>query len=211
MKKNLLLICCLVYINWNLMAQKNFEPGFDIGISGTFSSTFILKQNNYGTLDPFANAIVRQSELAYKATWGENGGICLGYTITKHWGVQTEVQYNLTGQNYEDNFTGPATTRDGTFGAGQMPVNVQRVVKLNYIQIPLMAKYIVGKDKYKFFACLGPQIGFRTYAYQQVKIAGYVYTPDSLNFTTNQRFQTFDVGFALQAGGQFYATQAFVF
>jgi outer membrane protein with beta-barrel domain len=211
MKKNLLLFCLIVSSVTYLPAQKDFEPGLDIGISGTFSASYILKQNNYGTLDPFTNAVVRESELAYKATWGGNGGVCLGYRITKNWGVQTEIQYDIAGQNYEDNFTGPAVIKNDTLGSATQRVNVQRTVKLNYIQIPLMAKYTVGKSKYKFFACLGPQFGIRTYAYQQVKIDGNVYVPDSLNFSSAQRFQTFDFGIALQAGGQFYATKHLYF
>jgi len=204
MKNTILLACCLICCAVTLKAQN--ETGFDLGISGTFSSTWILRQNNYGTLAPFANAEVRASEMAYKYTWGGNGGGCLGYKITKHWGVQAEIQYNLTGQNYNDNFEGPATIPQGTFGNINTRVNVQRTVKLDYIQIPIMAKYMVGKKKYKFFACIGPQIGIRTYAYEQVKIAGYVYLPDSVNFTANQKFQSIDVGFAVQTGAQIYAT-----
>ncbi len=202
MKKNILLVCLISFIGFSARCQQ----GFDLGVSGTFSSTWILKQNNYGTLAPFANAIVRQSEMAYVKTWGGNAGICLGYRITKNWGVQAEIQYNVTGQNYNDNFEGPATIPEGTFGSTSQRVNVQRVVKLGYIQIPLMAKFTVGKDKYWFFACLGPQLGFRTTAYEQVKIAGYVYLPDSINFTAGKKFETFDAGIALQTGAQIYAT-----
>jgi hypothetical protein len=56
MKKNILLISCLIFFGSFLFAQ----TGFDLGASGTFNSTWILKQNNYGTLDPFANPVVRQ-------------------------------------------------------------------------------------------------------------------------------------------------------
>jgi hypothetical protein len=202
MKKNILLISCLIFSGSFLFAQ----TGFDLGVSGAVNSTWILKQNNYGTLDPFANATVRQSEMAYKNTYGGNGGLCLGYTFTKNWGIQAEVQYNVTGQNYNDNYDCPAYINGDTIGSPATRVNVQRVVKLSYVQIPIMAKFIVGKDKYKFFACLGPQFGIRTAAYQQVKIAGYVYVPDTLNFTAAQRFQSFDFGFAVQAGVQIYAT-----
>ncbi len=204
MKKTILLVCCLTGILHFLQAQN--ETGFDIGVSGTFNSAWILRQNNYGTLAPFANAEVRASEMAYKYTWGGNGGLCLGYKITKHWGVQAEIQYNVTGQNYNDNFEGPAYLPHDTVGSTSSRVNVQRTVKLSYIQIPIMAKFITGKGKFKFYACLGPQIGIRTYAYEQVKIAGTVYLPDSLNFTADQKFQKVDFGIAVQTGAQFYAT-----
>jgi len=207
MKKRIYVVGCLVLMGMMASAQS----GFDLGVSGTVNSTWILKQNNYGTLAPFANAVVRASEMAYKNTYGGNGGLCLGYKITKNWGIQTEVQYNATGQNYNDNFEGPATIPEGTFGNINSRVNVQRVVKLSYIQIPLMAKFTIGKGNYNFFACLGPQIGIRTAAYEQVKIAGYVYLPDSLNFTADQKFEKVDFGFALQVGAQIFATKHLYF
>ncbi len=202
MKKTILLVCCMIIAVGYMAAQS----GFDLGVSGTFNSTWILRQNNYGTLASFANPIVRGSEMNYKTTWGGNGGLSLGYRITKHWGVQAEVQYNITGQKYEDNFEGPAIIPQGTFGGTSQRVNVQRDVKLGYIQIPVMVKFTAGKEKVRFFACLGPQIGIRTSVYEQVKVAGYVYLPDSLKFTPDQKFQKVDVGVALQAGVQLYAT-----
>jgi len=204
MKNTILLVGWVLCSAMNLSAQN--ETGFDLGVSGTFNSAWILRQNNYGTLAPFANAEVRASEMAYKYTWGGNGGLCLGYKLTRHWGLQAEVQYNVTGQNYNDNFEGPATIPEGTFGSTSQRVNVQRTVRLNYIQIPIMAKFVTGKGKFKYYASLGPQIGIRTAAYEQVKIAGHVYLPDSLNFTANQKFQKVDFGLAVQTGGQFYAT-----
>jgi hypothetical protein len=204
MKKNILLAIAAVLFGMCLSAQS--EPGFDLGASGSANSIWILRQNNYGTLAPFANSEVRESEMAYKNTYGGNGGICLGYRFTKNWGLQAELQYATAGQNYDDNFEGPATIPEGTFGGINSRVNVQRTVKLSYLQIPIMAKFMVGKKKFKFFACLGPQIGIRTSAYEQVKIAGYVYLPDSLNFTADQKFQKVDFGFAIQTGAQFHAT-----
>jgi hypothetical protein len=202
MKKSILLITGLILCTLISTAQQ----GFDLGVAGSFNSAWILKQNNYGTLDPFASPEVRQSEMAYKYTWGGSAGVCLGYIFTKHWGLQSGLQYTITGQNYNDNFDGPAYIGSDTIGSVASRVNVQRVVKLSYLQIPLLVKFMAGKDKAKFFACLGPQIGIRTSAYQQVKIAGNVYTPDSLNFTAAQRFQTVDFGFVVQAGVQLYAT-----
>lgn len=202
MKKTVFTVCLLLGMSFYSTAQ----TGFDLGASGTFNSAWILKQNDYGTLAAFTNAVVQKSRLNYSATWGGNGGICLGYKATEHWAFQAEVQYNVTGQKYNDNLEGPATIPEGTFGGINSRVNVQRVVKLSYVQIPLLAKYSVGKKKIKFFAAMGPQVGIRTSAYEQIKIAGYVYLPDSLNFTTNQKFKTWDLGLALQAGGQFYTT-----
>jgi hypothetical protein len=188
------------------------QQGFNIGASGCIAGTFIWRQNNYGTLAPFANAEVRQSEMNYQFTLGGNGGLALGYNFTKNWGIQLEIQYATAGQNYVDNFTGPATIPEGTFGTGGDRVNVQRVLKADYVQFPIMARFMTTKGKVaKFFLAAGILLAARTEAFEQVKVAGYSYLPDSLNFTAAQRVQKFDVGLALQFGTDIYATDHLYF
>jgi hypothetical protein len=207
MKKNILLFFVSL-ISVSLFAQK----GFHVGVSGAFTGNFIYTQNNYGTLSPFKEQYVRVSEMDYRFTYGGNGGFAVGYNFTKRWGLQAEVRYATAGQKYEDNFIGPATLPEGTFGSSYERVNVKREIKLAYVQIPIMAKYIskFGK-KAKLFVCLGPQFGFRTAASEQVKIANITYLPDSITFTSSQKFKTFDMGLALQIGAEVYATDYLFF
>lgn len=183
------------------------QKGFHLGLSGTFSSTWILNQNNYGTLEPFKQAYVKQSEMDYLSTWGGNGGISLGYQFTKNFGLKAELQYNVTGQKYEDNFEGPATVPVGndsvTMGSASVRVNVKRNIKLQYIQIPVMFKVLAGKnEKAKFLFCIGPQIGFRTYASEEVKVGDIPY--NNLPLTPAQKFKPVDIGLALQTGVEVY-------
>lgn len=195
------------------------QQGFNIGLAGTFNATFIWRQDNYGTLAPFtaANGLIARSEMNYKLTWGGNGGFVLGYNFNMKSpkvsaGIEAELQYAETGQDYEDNFEGPAVIPEGTFGSTATRVNVQRTLKLGYLQIPLMAKITVHSGGIAtFFLSAGPQLGFRTAAYEQVKIAGYVYLPDSIKFTSAQKFQTFDAGITLKFGAQIYATNHLFF
>lgn len=213
MKKNILLVFVSV-ISISLFAQK----GFHLGVNGTFNSTWVLNQNNYGTLAPFAIGVVRVSEMNYKPTWGGNAGIVLGYNGNSvgqrgvYLGIQAEIQYNVTGQKYEDNFLGPATIPEGTFGQGGTRVNVKRDIKLSYIQIPVMMKFTSAKGHVaKAYVMFGPQFGARLTASEEVKVAGYVYLPDSLAFTPKQKFQSFDVGLVLQTGVDLYATDKLYF
>lgn len=206
MTKIFTLLTALLLLTQCSVAQK----GFHIGASGTFNSTWILNQNNYGTLAPFTNYIVRTSEMDYKYTWGGNAGVVLGYNFTPNWGIKGEIQYNITGQRYEDNFEGPAKIPQGTFGSGQKYVNVQRDITLHYVQIPILAKYTTSPGHVaKFFIALGPQIGVRTLAKEQVKVAGYVY--DTLALAPNEKFKSTDLGFALQFGTEVYATDNLYF
>ncbi|MDB5282277.1 MAG: hypothetical protein JWO06_1352, partial [Bacteroidota bacterium] len=161
MKKNLLLLLVMT-----LCFIAEAQKGLDLGVYGTFTNTYIWRQNNYGTLAPFAQEIVRQSEMNYKATWGGYGGFEAGYNFTKNYGVKAGIQYCVTGQKYEDNFAGPATIPEGTFGV-RGRVNVQRDVKLTYLQIPVMFKYTTTKGKIaRFFAAAGLQVGVRSSAYE---------------------------------------------
>ena len=198
------LILLLVVLVVGCEAQK----GFDIGVFGTFTNTYIWRQNNYGTLAPFQIPIVRQSEMAYKATWHGTGGFEAGYNFTNNFGVKAAIQYSTAGQKYEDNFDGPAIIPGDTFG-NRGTVNVKRIVRLSYIQIPVMFKYTAKGKVFKFYAALGPQFGIRNSAYEQVQIEGHVYLPDSLNFSPNQKFRSFDVGVVLQFGLDIYVVKQF--
>lgn len=203
--KRLLVVLLPLAICSVALAQK----GFHVGVSGTFSSTWILNQNNYGTLAPFKQSYVKQSEMDYTLTWGGKSGVVLGYQFDKNFGLKAEVQYNVTGQKYEDNFEGPATVPVGTdsvtLGSASTRVNVKRSIKLQYIQIPIMFKALVGgkRDKVKFLFCIGPQIGIRTYASEEVKVGDIPY--DNLAFKPAQKFKPVDVGLAMQTGIEIYA------
>ncbi len=200
MKKYILAAFVLVLVNVN--AQK----GFHIGASGTFAATFIYTQNNYGTLAPFELGVVRASEMNYKFTLGGRGGVVLGYNFKHNWGLQAEVQYLSTGQKYEDNFTGPADLPSGKVGGGGARVNVKRDIRLTYVRIPLMAKYISnGGHVAKFYCALGPEFGVRILAKEEVRIANRIYQ-DTLGFSPDQKFQRFDLGVALQLGTEIFVT-----
>ncbi len=201
--KNHILSVLLVLIAVVSFAQK----GFHIGVSGTFSTTFIYTQNNYGTLAPFAIAVVRGSEMNYRLTIGGRTGIVAGYNFNHNWGLQAELQYLSTGQKYEDNFTGPATIPGYTFGAGGGRVNVKREIRLSYIRVPIMAKFISnGGHTAKFYGALGPELGIRIGAKEEVKIADHIYLPDNLAFSSSEKFQAVDIGIALQLGTEVYVT-----
>lgn len=204
--KNYILFSILLFNSALLVAQK----GFHIGASGTFAATFIYTQNNYGTLAPFAIPVVRGSEMNYKLTWGGRGGVVFGYNFKHNWGLQAEVQYLSTGQNYEDNFTGPASIPGYTFGTGGGRVNVKRSIRLSYVRIPILAKYISnGGHVAKFYCALGPELGIRVGAKEEVKIANHLY--DELALTSKQKFQAVDIGVALQIGTEIYATDNLFF
>jgi len=199
----------LLSITFFCQAQK----GFHIGVSGAFNSIWILNQNNYGTLAPFTNSLVRASEMDYKPTWGGCAGIDLGYNFGRVVGIQSGVQYSFNGQHYEDKFLGPAIIGTDTLGRGaDRYVKVERDVRLSYIQVPILVKLMTKPGRVaKFVVSLGPQIGIRTTAKEEVRIAGNLYVPSIYSFTTKEKFRTLDVGFALNLGTEIYATDHLYF
>jgi hypothetical protein len=193
--KQFFLICLLA--SATAFAQK----GWFVGASGAFNASFILNQNNYGTLAPFEQQVVRQSELAYIFTPGGTAGIHVGYMFKDNWGIQAQLQYNKAGQHYEDDMYGPATIPEGKFGTtGNRRVKVKRNVDFHYLQVPILVKYSVGDELTRFYAAAGPVLGTRLGASEKVTIAGYTYLPDSLKFTPSEKFSPIDFGFALNIG-----------
>jgi hypothetical protein len=197
---------------WRGAYDGAMRTGFHLGVAGTFNSTWILNQNNYNTLKLFDIPIVRQSEMDYIFTWGGNVGAEAGYDFHKRWGVQIEPSYSWAGQKYDDDFVGsvdkynresPYYTKTGVY------VNVRREIKLQYFQIPVMLKFktTVGEIA-NFYAMVGPQVGFRTFASENVWIKNIPYV-DSLKFTPDQKFKKVDFGVALNLGIEFFPKDYF--
>jgi Outer membrane protein beta-barrel domain len=75
------------------------------------------------------------------ATLGYGAGVVLGYNFTDHIGIQGEAIYSTLNQKYTED-------------------DVEREIKLEYINIPLLLSYNTGKLKpVNFNVVVGPQIG----------------------------------------------------
>lgn len=170
-----------ILVTNSLQAQKGFHVGFKSGIS----SAWILNQNNARTLEDYTD--IAKSELAYKLKFGYNFGGVVGYNFNNNYGFQTELLYEKTGQNYEDNFT-PAVG----------PLNVIRRIDLRYFNIPVLFKYTSkNKENIKAYVLAGPQFGMLLRAKELVLLNGIEKID---NLSASEKFRTFDGGFALGAG-----------
>lgn len=177
------------------------RKSFHLGVSGAANVSFILNQNNFGTLAPFGQQVVRQSELAYLFTGGGTAGVNFGYFFDDKWGLEMHALYLRAGQHYEDDMAGPATIPQGTFGTkGNGRVKVKRSIDFNYIQIPILAKFTYGDELAKFHAALGPSISALVSGKEKVSIAGYDYIDSKNNFTFDEKFRKYDFGIALNLG-----------
>jgi hypothetical protein len=129
-----------------VLAQEKYQSQWYLGVGGNLNVTWIINQNTYG-----------QSELAYTTTIGWIGNLNLGFDYSEHWGFKMEIGYGRMGQKYDDTRAEASVTRD---------------IKLDYVLIPIMAKFRAGGKTVKFYAMVGPQLGILMKAKQSYLVDG---------------------------------------
>lgn len=100
--------------------------------AGAMASTMLFKPN-------IANIDIMQSPLTI------NGGLVFRYAAHKVCAIQTEINYMQRG--WRETITLGQTTMDYTR-------------QLDYIEIPLLMHLYFGKERFRGFFNLGPQIGY---------------------------------------------------
>lgn len=112
------------------------------------------------------------------ATLGYGAGLLIGYNFSDHIGLQGEVIYSTLNQKYTDD-------------------DVEREIKLEYINIPLLLSYNTGKSKaVNFNIVAGPQIG--------ISVGSELFTSDDTNpDEAVLSVKKGDLGFAYGAGLDF--------
>ncbi len=120
-------------------AQK--DKHFEIGLQGGFGSTWVINQNNYGL-----------EEMDYDYKFGPMFNLQLGYNFNESIGLFTEIGTSAQGQKYFD-----------TWGNN----DIEREVKLNYLNVPLLFKYSYGESRARFRLLAGPQFCFLQKAEQE--------------------------------------------
>jgi hypothetical protein len=113
-----------------------------------------------------------------KGTSRSYGGIMVDYAISKKFALQGELVYSGQGCRYQIGEIGPSS--------------VNQTLKLNYINIPVLAQYYIVPS---FYVEAGPQIGFLVSAKQNFTIGSqdaYVNVKDD--------FKSTDVSAAIGAG-----------
>lgn len=115
-----------------------------------------------------------------KATIGLGFGAVLGFSFTDHAAIQVEVIYQQLSQKYTEQ-------------------NIEREIKLNYVNIPLLFALNTGKTKsINFGLVLGPQIGLSVGSSIHLSVAEGTNGSHAVLST-----KTTDLGFAYGAGIDF--------
>ena len=216
MKKTLLTLSIVLFVGAAAQAQQ----GIHFGFHGQMNSIWILNQNNY-----------EYSEMDYEYKFGPNGGLTLGYNWEDNFGIQVEFKYAQMGQDYSDIMKDFGPTEDTSKPDLQTKVLTYRYVDLNYLQVPILFKYMEGdtKDAIKYQLLGGLQLGYLLSAEQTytadvmnidpddqnpVDIAPQSGVPDfrgnaSVNGT--DYFQKLDVGLLLDVGADIYVNDKLYF
>lgn len=172
----------------------NAQRGFHVGVGGSFNSAWIVSQNNFETLFGCSDPLIQKSELAYENTFGFTAGLALGYQWEDRWGAQGELNFNKTGQHYQDGYS---TSFCPEY------VDVRREVDLSYFQVPLMLKFSPGKnEKVKFSFLWGIQFGFLLTSDEAVWISNL--PKQDFQVAVEDKFKSAEVGLPLRFGVDFY-------
>ena len=163
MKKALQTLILGVFATGMMHAQ----VGLHLGFHGQYNSTWILNQNNY-----------ELSEMDYEYKLGPAGGVSLGYNWHQNFGAQLELNYAFMGQDYSDIVRDFSQSYNPDIPNQLYPVLTYRYVDLNYLQVPIMFKYMEGdsKDAIKYHILGGLQLSYLLSADQ--KYTADVYETD---------------------------------
>ncbi len=87
------------------------------------------------------------SEMDYEYKFGALGGVEFGYNWANNFGMQIEVNYAQMGQDYEDIMREFSEVENPLNPSTNLKVLTRRTVDLNYLQVPVMFKYMQGEKK----------------------------------------------------------------
>lgn len=132
--RHIFITMLLLILSIAVSAQPRLRiPEMYVGVhAGAMASTMLFKPN-------IANIDIMQSPLTI------NGGLVFRYAGHKACAIQTELNYMQRG--WRETITLGQTTMDYTR-------------QLDYIEIPLLMHLYFGKERFRGFFNLGPQIGY---------------------------------------------------
>lgn len=132
--RHIFITILLLILSIAVSAQPRLRtPEMYVGVhAGAMASTMLFKPN-------IANIDIMQSPLTI------NGGLVFRYAGHKVCAIQTELNYMQRGWRE-------------TITLGQMTMDYTR--QLDYIEIPLLMHLYFGKERFRGFFNLGPQIGY---------------------------------------------------
>jgi len=164
----------LLFVLLSFKAFSQDEGTYYLDARGGFNSIWIANQNAYGNM-----------EMPYGTTFGLTGGLGFSY-FADGWAFNSAPVFSQMGQIYSGEQNG------GT---------AERTLKLNYIQVPLMAMYEIKYTQNPTWIAFGPELSFLLSAKQDYMRTGGYELPKPENLIigitdVKDRFKPFDLGLA---------------
>lgn len=115
-----------------------------------------------------------QGELSL-SNQGPSGGIIVVLKISPSFYIQPEVNFCQQGDKRTGMQHVPGNVISWiSFNDPELYADVESTIKLNYVEIPLLAKLVFG-HKFKYYVSFGPYIAFCTKASRQITGNSYLY------------------------------------
>jgi hypothetical protein len=98
----------------------------------------------------------------YSSILGPYFGVFADYSINKSWSIQPELNFSVQGGQKSGMQAIPGNQFDPQIPAGTyFYANFKSKAKLNYLELPILAKYKISLGKeWKFIVDLGPYVGY---------------------------------------------------
>jgi hypothetical protein len=140
MKKTDLFLVSFIFYALSIPVQAQQAKSLWLDAHAGINTSFIINQNAYGN-----------GELDYATTFGFTAGPGASYFLSDIWGVNVSLTWAKLGQDY----SGLQSSGDAT-----------RKVKLNYLELPLLAMRKIKSANHPTWFAFGPEIMFLTVAKQ---------------------------------------------
>ena len=186
-KQNVLFVLFLTsFLSLKAQTSEFNQRGLHIGVTYGFNSVWIINQNTYGS-----------RELEYRPKFGSAYGAEIGYSFTRHLGIQIEGFYSNQGQKYSDQIKDSILTRN---------------VDLKYFYGSFMLKYMGGKAKTQFYFMIGPQYGIKNFSAIQYNDKDF--SPQNININlesvnNTDFFEKYDLRLASAIGADIKLSDIF--
>lgn len=133
------LLLCGLALN-SLQAQVTFSVGPKAGA-------------NFGTVH--ASGIIGDLAPDFKFMTGVNAGVASEIGFGKYFALQPELNFVQKGFRLQESIPVELFKTD-------IPVGVELVTRINYIEAPILAKFTLGNEKVQGYAVAGPSFGYAT-------------------------------------------------
>lgn len=162
--KRLISVCGFVIVS--LVALQTTQAQIQIGVHGGLSIPDLRGGNN----------VVSEG---YASRLAPNFGIAANFWISRNFSIQPEI--NFDGQGGQRKGLQPITSTPlpPLASGGYYYANFDNTSILNYLEIPILAKYTFGKRGVRFDVNAGPYLGYLLNATEKTSGSSSIYVNDS--------------------------------